>query len=408
MLVLLFAGAMRVLPPCGLHAVPPGSGSATCATWPAGPDAGSGEARVHPADHGEAMLDCSESRSSCSCARKGTRRTHHRVRHALRNAAVPDRDRRRHPVRRAARRSDGHRDAVRLARVGSLVVTAINLRNYPVVQGGVLVIATLFILVNWQTDLHVRGARSRAPRRGELVNVCRRCVVRRGLRPRGSWGRVSAWPSGRFLVLIAMLAPVLAPHDPDAIDSQARVSRPQRGSGVPFGSDALGRDVLEPGHVRPARVAGGGRRLGLDFAGGRRAPRAWWPATSAAGSTPCLMRPIDVLLAFPALLLAIAIVAIVGPGGGGRADGHRGDLSCRSCRGWCAARCSWCARQQGYVAGGAGPGRLGPADHVRSRAAQLGRAGARPGERVDRVRDTDPGRAVVSRPGRQPPTAELG
>jgi ABC-type dipeptide/oligopeptide/nickel transport system permease component len=37
--------------------------------------------------------------------------------------------------------------------VGSLVVTAINLRNYPVVQGGVLVIATLFILVNLATDL---------------------------------------------------------------------------------------------------------------------------------------------------------------------------------------------------------------------------------------------------------------
>ena len=37
--------------------------------------------------------------------------------------------------------------------VGRLVVTAINQRNYTVVQGSVLVIAALFILVNLATDL---------------------------------------------------------------------------------------------------------------------------------------------------------------------------------------------------------------------------------------------------------------
>jgi peptide/nickel transport system permease protein len=37
--------------------------------------------------------------------------------------------------------------------VGKLVVTAINQRNYTVVQGSVLVIAALFILVNLATDL---------------------------------------------------------------------------------------------------------------------------------------------------------------------------------------------------------------------------------------------------------------
>jgi peptide/nickel transport system permease protein len=37
--------------------------------------------------------------------------------------------------------------------VGRLVVTAVNQRNYTVVQGGVLVIATLFILVNLVADL---------------------------------------------------------------------------------------------------------------------------------------------------------------------------------------------------------------------------------------------------------------
>ena len=37
--------------------------------------------------------------------------------------------------------------------VGRLIVTAINQRNYPVVQAGVLVVAALFILVNLATDL---------------------------------------------------------------------------------------------------------------------------------------------------------------------------------------------------------------------------------------------------------------
>ncbi len=39
--------------------------------------------------------------------------------------------------------------------VGRLVVTAINQRNYPVVQAGVLTIATIFILVSLMTDLIV-------------------------------------------------------------------------------------------------------------------------------------------------------------------------------------------------------------------------------------------------------------
>jgi peptide/nickel transport system permease protein len=39
--------------------------------------------------------------------------------------------------------------------VGRLVVTAINQRNYAVVQGGVLVIAALFIVVNLLADLAI-------------------------------------------------------------------------------------------------------------------------------------------------------------------------------------------------------------------------------------------------------------
>jgi ABC-type dipeptide/oligopeptide/nickel transport system permease component len=37
--------------------------------------------------------------------------------------------------------------------VGKMIVDAVNTRNYPIVQGGVLVIALIFILVNLATDL---------------------------------------------------------------------------------------------------------------------------------------------------------------------------------------------------------------------------------------------------------------
>jgi len=45
-----------------------------------------------------------------------------------------------------------------------------------------------------------------------------------------------------ILVLVALLAPVLAPHDPNAIDPSRVLAGPD--ASHPFGSDALGRDVL--------------------------------------------------------------------------------------------------------------------------------------------------------------------
>ena len=48
---------------------------------------------------------------------------------------------------------DGDLSIGDLARRTGLTVTAINQRNYTVVQGAVLVIATLFIIVNLVTDL---------------------------------------------------------------------------------------------------------------------------------------------------------------------------------------------------------------------------------------------------------------
>jgi peptide/nickel transport system permease protein len=113
------------------------------------------------------------------------------------------------------------------------------------------------------------------------------------------------------LVVVAVLAPLLAPHDPEAIETD----RVLRGLSLshPFGSDALGRDVLSRvifayrvslsvaiGSVLLAFAIGIPIGLVAGYFGG-------WIDT-------VLMRPIDMLLALPALLLAVGLIAIVGPG----------------------------------------------------------------------------------------------
>jgi peptide/nickel transport system permease protein len=113
------------------------------------------------------------------------------------------------------------------------------------------------------------------------------------------------------IALIATLAPILSPHDPTAIDPASRLRPPD--AAHPFGTDRLGRDVLSRtmhggrvavvvGAVAVAIGAGIGITVGLvsGFRGG--------------GVDLILMRVVDGVMAFPALLLAILIIASLGPG----------------------------------------------------------------------------------------------
>lgn len=112
-------------------------------------------------------------------------------------------------------------------------------------------------------------------------------------------------------VLAAVFAPLLAPHDP-LHTYQDYVLSPPSGRFV-LGTDEVGRDVLSR-IVYGARIsleiaaicvgiaAVLGSALGL-LAGFLRG------ATDAV-----IMRAMDALLAFPEILLAIAVVAILGPG----------------------------------------------------------------------------------------------
>ncbi|MEN3793356.1 dipeptide/oligopeptide/nickel ABC transporter permease/ATP-binding protein [Fulvimarina sp. MAC3] len=115
-----------------------------------------------------------------------------------------------------------------------------------------------------------------------------------------------------LVVLTALLAPILPLADPNATDPANRLI-PPFSAGHLLGTDALGRDMLSRliwgtrvslavGLSASLIAALAGSAIGLvaGYAGGR--------------TDQALMRFIDLMMAFPYILLALAIVAILGPG----------------------------------------------------------------------------------------------
>ncbi|ODT47742.1 dipeptide/oligopeptide/nickel ABC transporter permease/ATP-binding protein [Devosia sp. 63-57] len=115
-----------------------------------------------------------------------------------------------------------------------------------------------------------------------------------------------------FIVIVAVLAPILPLPNPDITDQPNRLLPPLT-AGHLLGTDHLGRDILSRliwgtqvsllvGISATALAALFGSLIGL-------------VAGYARGATDSiLMRFVDMLMAFPYILLAIAIVAALGPG----------------------------------------------------------------------------------------------
>ena len=113
-----------------------------------------------------------------------------------------------------------------------------------------------------------------------------------------------------LLLAMAVFAPVLSPYDPVAQDAE-RVLHPP-GALHWLGADNLGRDIW-------SRIAFGARvSLGVGILsvvlGSRRGRtcRRWWAATTADSPMPVLQQAADALLAFPTLVLALGIMAVLG------------------------------------------------------------------------------------------------
>ena len=120
-----------------------------------------------------------------------------------------------------------------------------------------------------------------------------------------------------LLVFVAIFAPLIAPHEPNQQFRAALLTPPvwQEGGTADFllGTDAVGRDILSR-LIHGARYSlfigvfvvsiamTGGILIGL-IAGYFRG----WVDT-------LIMRVMDIILAFPSLLLALVLVAVLGPG----------------------------------------------------------------------------------------------
>lgn len=115
-----------------------------------------------------------------------------------------------------------------------------------------------------------------------------------------------------LLVLIAFLAPLLAPHDPFAQDLGNRL-KPLGTDGHLLGTDSLGRDIL-------SRLIYGARiTLYIITLVALLAPVVGLFVGTVAGYVggwvdTVLMRLTDIFLAFPRLILALAFVAALGAG----------------------------------------------------------------------------------------------
>ena len=139
-------------------------------------------------------------------------------------------------------------------------------------------------------------------------------LLERRARTERRWAAASLWLGVGIVGAIAVLAvfaPLITSHDPSYQDLLHTLERPSWSH--PFGTDNLGRDILTRaiyagridltvGAITTYAPLVIGVLLGLlaGFRGG-------WVDT-------VIMRAVDVVVAFPFIVLVIAVIAIVGPG----------------------------------------------------------------------------------------------
>jgi peptide/nickel transport system permease protein len=153
--------------------------------------------------------------------------------------------------------------------------------------------------INVPTDVVLAG--EEAPSRSWLSGV--REFVRR--RPLGAIGAAVVV----LMIVVATFAGVLAPYDPVAVDFGAMLARPSAQHWL--GTDAFGRDVL-------SRLVYGSRTalfvgFGAAFVGATAGAILGVGSAYFGGRLDLyLPRLMDIFLSFPLIILALAIVAILG------------------------------------------------------------------------------------------------
>lgn len=114
-----------------------------------------------------------------------------------------------------------------------------------------------------------------------------------------------------FTLVVAIFAPYIAPHQPNEQELLNRLNPPSLKH--PLGTDGHGRDIL-------SRVIFGSRislLIGLISIGiglGVGVPMGLTAGFFGGAYEEVIMRTIDIMMSFPGILLALVVVAILGPG----------------------------------------------------------------------------------------------
>ena len=155
--------------------------------------------------------------------------------------------------------------------------------------------------INAPADVAVELAEAPRPRRAWLAAM--RTFARK--RPLGAAGALVVVA----MLLVAVAAPVLAPYDPVAVDFGAMLAPPSAKHWL--GTDAFGRDVLSRliyGSQTALLVGFGSALLGASAGAVLGVGSAYFGGRVDL----YLQRLMDIFLSFPLIILALAIVAILG------------------------------------------------------------------------------------------------
>ena len=201
--------------------------------------------------------------------------------------------------------------------IGRLAIEAIAARDFPVVQADVFFIALAFVVINLVRRRAVHLARPSGPARGDRPTSPRHCRSGRRVAPPAP----SRPPSGRRSSSWWASPPWARPGSPPTIPGEQVLERrlrppawSERGEwAYPLGTDHLGRDILSRliygsrisllVGITSVVISGlPGRQLGVlaGYYGGRL--------------DALIMRLVDIQLAFPFILLAISVIAVLGAG----------------------------------------------------------------------------------------------
>ena len=214
--------------------------------------------------------------------------------------------------------------------VGVYIVNAVNNRDYPVVQGGVIILAITFSIIMLACDLliaaidpRVKAQITGGKKRGrKMTDTTERKKDENTVKKQNQFLEVMkrlAYNKGAVLggilfllvLIVALLAPVLSPFGYAEVNLQERLVSPC--AEHLFGTDQMGRDIL-------SRILYGARYSLLIGIGSVLFSAVFGVIIGSISGfyggwiDNLIMRICDIIQSVPGLILNIALACVLGPG----------------------------------------------------------------------------------------------